>query len=41
LSNIVIPDNIVNIDSYAFNGCAGLTDIIIPNNVVNIGNNAF
>ena len=39
--NTTIPDNVVNIGDYAFDGCTGLTSIIIPSSVTSIGNSAF
>ena len=41
LSNITIPNTIVEISDYAFKGCSGLTVIEIPNSVKNIGAYAF
>ena len=38
---IKIPNNIKNINSYAFYDCPHLTSIIIPSSVINIGEGAF
>lgn len=32
---------VIEIDSYAFSGCTGLTSVIIPNSVTNIGRDVF
>lgn len=39
--NTVIPNNVSDIDNYAFYNCTGLTSIEIPESVSNIGNYAF
>lgn len=39
--NTTIPENIEEIDSYAFSGCTGLTTIAIPEGVKKIGKYAF
>ncbi len=41
LTNIMIPNSVINIDWGAFYGCSELTNITIPNSVVNIGVDAF
>ena len=41
LANIIIPDTITHIGSYAFYKCSGLTSIIIPKSVSYIGERAF
>lgn len=38
---IVLPENITSIQSYAFNNCQELTSITIPSNVASIGSSAF
>ena len=39
--NVIIPDGISSIDSYAFFGCDSLTSITIPDSVTSIGSFAF
>jgi len=39
--NSIIPNTIVTIGEYAFNGCSGLQSVTIPNTVVAIGDYAF
>ena len=41
VTNLVIPDGVTEIKSYAFYYCASLTSITIPNSVTSIGNYAF
>ncbi|MBR5332477.1 MAG: leucine-rich repeat domain-containing protein [Muribaculaceae bacterium] len=41
IKNLVIPDDISQIKSYAFPGCTGLTSVTIPNSVTSIGEFAF
>ena len=41
IKDLVIPNNITAIGSYAFNGCSGLTSVTIPSSVTNIGGAAF
>ncbi len=36
-----IPDGVVSIRDFAFDGCTGLTDITVPSSVVSIGDYAF
>ena len=36
-----IPSSVTSINSWAFNGCSGLTSINIPNSVTSIGDGAF
>lgn len=39
--NVVIPDGIEKISSYAFDGCTSLVSITLPNSVTSIGSSAF
>ena len=39
--NTIIPDDVTNIDNYAFEGCTGLTTVTIPAGVTSIGHRAF
>ncbi len=41
IKDLVIPNDITEIKSYAFDGCTGLTSVTIPNSVTSIDNNAF
>jgi hypothetical protein len=41
MTNIVIPDSVTRIGSYAFEDCSSLTSVVIPDNVTTIGNYAF
>ena len=41
ITEITIPEGVVDIGKQAFLGCSGLTKLIIPNGVVNIGEKAF
>lgn len=41
ITNIIIPNSVTNIGSYAFYGYSGLTSITIPKNVLSIGYCAF
>ncbi len=36
-----IPNSVVNIMDYAFEGCVGLKNVTIPNSVTNLGNQTF
>ncbi|MEL3906274.1 MAG: leucine-rich repeat protein [Treponema sp.] len=39
--NIIIPETVILIDSYAFFGCTGLTQLALPDNLTTIGGSAF
>ena len=41
VTNLVIPNTITTIRSYAFENCSGLTSITIPNSVTTIRSSAF
>ena len=41
VKDLIIPDSVTSIGSYAFSGCSGLTSIVIPDSVTSIGNYAF
>ena len=41
VTNLVIPDGVTSIGSYAFFSCRSLTSIEIPNSVTSIGSDAF
>jgi len=41
ITELVIPDKVTHIGSYAFYGCTGLTSVTIGNGVTSIGNYAF
>ena len=41
ITNLVIPNSVTSINSYAFYYCSGLTSVTIPNSVTSIGNSAF
>ena len=41
ITNLIIPNSVTSIGSYAFDGCSGLTSVTIPNSVTSIGNYAF
>ncbi len=41
VTDLVIPDGVTSIGSYAFCGCTGLTSVTIPNSVTSIGQIAF
>ncbi len=40
-SDLVVPDNIINIREKTFYNCISLTSVTIPNSVISIGNYAF
>ena len=41
VQDLVIPEGITEIGSYAFDGCSNLTSVSIPSSVTSIGNSAF
>lgn len=41
ITSLVIPEEMISIENYAFYGCIGLTSIIIPNSIKSIGDYAF
>ena len=41
LTNIIIPNSVMNVGYFAFKDCTSLTNIIIPNSVTNVGCFAF
>ena len=41
ITDLVIPNNVTSIGSYAFYGCSDLTSITIPNSVTSIGIDVF
>ena len=41
ITDLVIPNSVTSIGSYAFSGCSGLTSVTIPNSVTSIGESAF
>ena len=41
VTELVIPDGVTSIGSYAFYGCSGLTRVAIPSSVTSIGSKAF
>ena len=41
LTELVIPESVTGIGTYAFAGCSKLTGIVIPDSVISIGSGAF
>lgn len=41
LRNIVLPESVNSVGSFAFKGCVGLESIVLPESVANIGAHAF
>lgn len=41
ITNLVIPDSLKAIDSYAFHNCSGLTSVTVPDSVTSIGAGVF
>ena len=41
ITELIIPNTVTSIGSYAFDGCSGLTKVTIPNSVTSIGWRAF
>ena len=41
IEELIVPNSVTKISSYAFYGCSGLTSVTIPNNVTSIGRYAF
>ena len=41
VTNLVIPEDVTSIGSYAFYNCSSLTSITIPNSVTSVGEDAF
>ena len=41
VKDLIIPNNVTSINSYAFFGCNGLTSVTIPNSVTSVGSYAF
>ena len=41
VTDLVIPNTVTSIGSYAFYDCSGLTSVTIPDNVTSIGDSAF
>ena len=41
VKDLVIPNSVTSIGSYAFSGCRGLTSVTIPENLTSIGSSVF
>ena len=41
ITELIIPEGVTNVGSYAFLGCKSLTSVEIPSSVTNIGDSAF
>ena len=41
ITDLIIPNSVTSIRTYAFYGCSGLTSVTIPNSVTRIGASAF
>lgn len=41
LTNVILPDGLINVGDEAFFGCNGLTSVSLPNGVASIGSEAF
>ena len=41
ITDLVIPNGVESINSYAFYNCSGLTSVVIPDSVTSIGSSAF
>jgi BspA type Leucine rich repeat region (6 copies) len=41
ITNVIIPNGVISIGNYAFEGCKGLGKVIIGNSVIIIGDHAF
>ena len=41
IKNLIIPNSVTSIGSYAFNNCSALTSVTVPDSVTSIGRDAF